>query len=82
VDLFVKGALGLEISKTKSIEITIILFLEGVMYICDSKKTKTVHKCVYGIHNNHDHIDEGKKVKGDRGWEKGEGGRMERGGRK
>jgi hypothetical protein len=36
---------------------------------------------VYGIHNNHDHIDEGKRVKGDRGWEKGEGGRMERGGR-
>ena len=34
------------------------------------------------IHNNHDHIDEGKRVKGDRGWEKGEGGRMERGGRK
>jgi hypothetical protein len=27
---------------------------------------------VYGIHNNHDHIDEGEKVKGDRGWEKGE----------
>jgi hypothetical protein len=27
---------------------------------------------VYGIHNNHDHIDEGKRVKGDRGWEKGE----------
>jgi hypothetical protein len=25
---------------------------------------------VYGIHNNHDHIDEGKRVKGDRGWEK------------
>ena len=41
------------------------------------------HKCVYGIHNNHDHIDEGDRVKGDRGWEKGErGGRMERGGRK
>jgi hypothetical protein len=38
---------------------------------------------VYGIHNNHDHIDEGYRVKGDRGWEKGErGGRMERGGRK
>ena len=37
---------------------------------------------MYGIHNNHDHIDEGKRVKGDRGWEKGEGGRMERGGRK
>jgi hypothetical protein len=37
---------------------------------------------VYGIHNNHDHIDEGERVKGDRGWEKGEGGRMERGGRK
>jgi hypothetical protein len=37
---------------------------------------------VYGIHNNHDHINEGEKVKGDRGWEKGEGGRMERGGRK
>ena len=36
---------------------------------------------MYGIHNNHDHIDEGKRVKGDRGWEKGEGGRMERGGR-
>jgi hypothetical protein len=31
---------------------------------------------------NHDHIDEGDRVKGDRGWEKGEGGRMERGGRK
>jgi hypothetical protein len=27
---------------------------------------------VYGIHNNHDHIDEGERVKGDRGWEKGE----------
>ena len=39
--------------------------------------------CVtYGIHNNHDRIDEGERVKGDRGWEKGEGGRMERGGRK
>ena len=25
---------------------------------------------MYGIHNNHDHIDEGKRVKGDRGWEK------------
>jgi hypothetical protein len=37
---------------------------------------------VYGIHNNHDHIDEGERVKGDRGWEKGEGGRMERCGRK
>ena len=37
---------------------------------------------MYGIHNNHDHIDEGERVKGDRGWEKGEGGRMERGGRK
>jgi hypothetical protein len=37
---------------------------------------------VYGIHNNHDHVDEGKRVKGDRGREKGEGGRMERGGRK
>ena len=33
---------------------------------------------MYGIHNNHDHIDEGERVKGDRGWEKGEGGRMER----
>jgi hypothetical protein len=31
---------------------------------------------VYGIHNNHDHIDEGERVKGDRGWEKGEGGRI------
>ena len=31
---------------------------------------------MYGIHNNHDHIDEGERVKGDRGWEKGEGGRM------
>ena len=30
------------------------------------------HKCVYGIHNNHDHIDEGDRVKGDRRWEKGE----------
>jgi hypothetical protein len=31
---------------------------------------------VYGIHNNHDHIDEGY-----RGWEKGErGGRKEKGG--
>ena len=28
---------------------------------------------MYGIHNNHDHIDEGEKVKGDRRWEKGEG---------
>jgi hypothetical protein len=28
---------------------------------------------VYGIHNNHDHIDEGDRVKGDRRWEKGEG---------
>ena len=37
---------------------------------------------MYGIHNNHDHIDEGERVKGDRGWEKEEGGRMERGGRK
>ena len=37
---------------------------------------------MYGIHNNHDHIDEGERVKGYRGWEKGEGGRMERGGRK
>ena len=37
---------------------------------------------MYGIHNNHDHIDEGERVKGDRRWEKGEGGRMERGGRK
>jgi hypothetical protein len=37
---------------------------------------------VYGIHNNHDHIDEGERVKGDRGWEKGEGGRKERCGRK
>jgi hypothetical protein len=37
---------------------------------------------VYGIHNNHDHIDEGERVKEDRGWEKGEGGRMERDGRK
>jgi hypothetical protein len=37
---------------------------------------------VYGIHNNHDHIDEEERVKGDRGWEKGEGERMERGGRK
>ena len=37
---------------------------------------------MYGIHNNHDHIDEGEMVKGDRGWEKGEGGRMERGGEK
>jgi hypothetical protein len=27
---------------------------------------------VYGIHNNHDHIDEEKRVKGDRGWENGE----------
>jgi len=37
------------------------------------------HKCVYGIHNNHDHIDEGNRVKGDRGWGKGErGGRKER----
>jgi hypothetical protein len=35
---------------------------------------------VYGIHNNHDNIDEGERVKGDRGWEKGEGGRMERDG--
>jgi hypothetical protein len=35
------------------------------------------HKCVYGIHNNHDHIDEGKRVKGDRGWEKGEVGENE-----
>ena len=36
------------------------------------------HKCVYGIHNNNDHIDEGRQ-----GWKKGErGGRMERGGRK
>ena len=33
---------------------------------------------MYGIHNNHDHIDEGERVKGDKGWEKGEGGRMER----
>ena len=31
-----------------------------------------------GIHNNHDHIDEGERVKGDRGWEKEEGGGMER----
>ena len=31
------------------------------------------HTCVYGINNNHDHIDEGERVKGDRGWEKGEG---------
>ena len=37
---------------------------------------------MYGIHNNHDHIDEGERVKGDRGWEKGESGRMERGGEK
>jgi hypothetical protein len=37
---------------------------------------------VYGIHNNHDHIDEGEMVKGDRGWEKGEGRRMKRGGEK
>ena len=37
---------------------------------------------MYGIHNNHDHIDEEERVKGDRGWEKGEGGRMERGGGK
>ena len=37
---------------------------------------------MYGIHNNHDNIDEGERVKGDRGWEKGEGGRMERGERK
>ena len=36
---------------------------------------------MYGIHSNHDHIDEGERVKGDRGREKGEGGRMERGGR-
>ena len=28
---------------------------------------------MYGIHNNHDHIDEGERVKEDRGWEKGEG---------
>ena len=41
------------------------------------------HKCVYGIHNNHDHIDEGDRVKGDRGCEKGErDGRKKRGGRK
>jgi hypothetical protein len=25
---------------------------------------------VYGIHNNHDHIDEGERVKGDRGGRK------------
>ena len=37
---------------------------------------------MYGIHSNHDHIDEGERVKEDRGWEKGEGGRMERDGRK
>jgi hypothetical protein len=38
---------------------------------------------MYGIHNNHDHIDEGDRAKGDSRWEKGErGGRMERGGRK
>ena len=27
---------------------------------------------MYGIHNNHDHIDEGERVKGDRGWKNGE----------
>jgi hypothetical protein len=27
---------------------------------------------VYGIHSNHDHIDEGERVKGDRGWKNGE----------
>jgi hypothetical protein len=37
---------------------------------------------VYGIHNNHEHIEEGERVKGDRGWEKGEGRRMKRGGEK
>ena len=37
---------------------------------------------MYGIHNNHDHIDEGERVKGDRGWEKGvEGERKKRSGR-
>ena len=38
------------------------------------------HKCVYDIHNNRDHIDEGDRVKGDRGGEMREGGRKERGG--
>jgi hypothetical protein len=37
---------------------------------------------VYGIHNNHDHIDEGERVKGDRGGRKEKGGRLERGGGK
>jgi hypothetical protein len=36
---------------------------------------------VYGIHNNHDHIDEGDRVKGDRGWEKGERGWKKGGGK-
>jgi hypothetical protein len=37
------------------------------------------HKCVYDIHNNRDHIDEGDRVKGDRGWrnERGVGERRE-----
>jgi hypothetical protein len=37
---------------------------------------------VYGIQNNHDHIDEGERVKGYRGGRKERGGRIEKGGEK